>query len=112
MLGSSVLDRLLLPCQGELFYRVPRWRGKGVPLLTDKQGNPLGIGDVVDIHINDVMTAVVTEITEGGLVDGEGHISLAMLKVTVPIPIRLNPGQPAPVYLLKKAEPKPKARIM
>jgi len=80
--------------------------------VTDKQGNELAIGDTVDVPVDGIMSAVVSQIQEGGLVGPDGKPQPALLVLTIPIPMRLAPGQPAPVYLTRKAEkPQQKEKV-
>ena len=53
------------------------------------------------------MSAYVLEVDEGGLADANGRVREARLLVNIAVPIRLVPGHPAPVYVIRKAEKKP-----
>ena len=58
---------------------------------------------MVDIMINNLLTAYVIEIKEEVLVSAHGDKPKAQLLLNIAIPITLNVGQTAPVYIVRQA---------
>ena len=74
---------------------------------------------MVDIMINNLLTAYVIEIKEEVLVSAHGDKPKAQLFLNIAIPVTLNIGQEAPVYIVQEApeaeetvEPEGPRRIM
>ena len=72
--------------------------------MEDKTGRELHVGDWADLFISDIVTAFVADIQPGGLAGPNGQIQPAMLILQIHIPMKMNPGQRAPVYLVKQGE--------
>ena len=67
----------------------------------------------MDVFVSDILSAYVVEVRDGGLTDMNGHIEAALLVLNIAIPMRLSPGAPAPVYLIRESDkPKPKQVVM
>lgn len=75
--------------------------------MKDATGRDIEVGAVVDILVDEMLHALVIEASDGGILDGGGQPQPAKLVLNIQIPITLNPGQLAPVYLIRA--PKPKA---
>jgi hypothetical protein len=72
--------------------------------VKDKTNREIHAGDVVDVPVislygDDILSMVVVEVSDGGLLDPNGQPTPAKLILQCAIPIKLNPGQFAPVYL-------------
>ncbi len=80
--------------------------------MQDKTGRELHVGDWVDLFISDIVTAFVASCEEGGLAGPNGQIQPAMLILQIHIPMKMNPGQRAPVYLVKQGEEEKKTQVV
>ena len=86
--------------------------------MKDKTGREISVGCVVDVPtwaIREMLSAYVVEIREGGLVDKAGRKEPALLVLQIGIPMKISPGEPAPVYIVHESDrPKSeeKARVM
>jgi len=75
--------------------------------MFDKTGRELGLGDVVDVVVDDpVMSGVIVEVSDGGMLGGDGRPIPAKIVISVPVRIEITPGAPAPVYCIRKSKPK------
>lgn len=81
--------------------------------MKDKIGQDISVGAVVDVYVSDIVSAFVVEVREGGILGPNGP-EPALLVLNIAIPIRLRPGQPAPVYLVRQPDKpeQPAERIM
>ena len=50
------------------------------------------------------MAAYVVEVSDGGLVGADGRPEPAKLILHIGIPMKLNPGAPAPVYIIRESD--------
>lgn len=73
--------------------------------MKDKTGRTLSVGCLVDIIANGMLTAHVVEIREGGIIGPQGPMPPVLI-LQVGIPIKLEPGENAPVYLVRDVEKK------
>ena len=81
--------------------------------MTDKTGRTLEKGQVVDVLADGILSAYVIDVREGGIVGVDGRTEPATLVLQIAIPIKLSPGQPAPVYITRQTDrPKESERIM
>ena len=81
--------------------------------MKDKTGREITVGCVVDILADGMLSAFVVDIKEGGLVGANGRPEPATLVLQVGIPIKLNPGQPAPCYVVRESDkPKEEEKVM
>jgi len=88
-------------------------RGRQEALIKDKCGREITVGCVVDILADGMLSAFVVDIKEGGLVGANGRPEPATLVLQVGIPIKLNPGQPAPCYVVRESDkPKEEEKVM
>lgn len=72
--------------------------------MLEKTGRKLEVGQVVDVLADGILSAIVVEIREGGLVGADGRIEPALLVIQIGIPIRLAPGDRAPVYIVRASD--------
>lgn len=80
--------------------------------MKDKTGREIEVGACVDVFISDIVTAYVVRVEDGGLIGPNGP-QPALLLLQIAIPMKLNPGQPAPVYLVRQSDkPKPEEAVM
>lgn len=75
--------------------------------MKDKTGREIEVGQVVDVYFNDVLAAYVIEVRDGGLAGADGKTEPALLVLQIAIPMKLNPGQPAPVYIIRASDKPP-----
>ena len=71
--------------------------------MLDKTGRQIKPHQLVDIYIQDVLSAFVIEVHEETLVAVHGDRPKAQLLLNIAIPITLNVGQTAPVYIVRQA---------
>lgn len=71
--------------------------------MKDKCGTEVCVGQIVDILYEGMLSAHVIEVNEGGLVGGDGRIQPAVILLSVAIPVRLDPGDVAPLYVVRQA---------
>lgn len=80
--------------------------------MKDKCGRDIEVGAVVDVFISDIVSAYVVKIEEGGIIGPNGP-QPALLLLQIAIPMRLNPGQPAPCYVVRQSDkPNPEEVLM
>ena len=72
--------------------------------MKDKTGREIEVGCVVDVFISDIMAAYVVEVSDGGLIGPDNRPEPAKLILHIGIPMKLNPGQPAPVYIIRESD--------
>ena len=75
--------------------------------MKDKCGIEIEPGCVVDVLVDGIMAAYVLEVRNGGLVGPDGRPEPAMLILNIAVPIKMSPGAPAPVYVIRPSD-KPK----
>lgn len=75
--------------------------------MKDKCGVEITVGCCVDVYVSDVLTAFVVDMKDGGLVGADGRPEPARLVLSIGIPMKLNPGQVAPCYVVRQAEVAP-----
>jgi hypothetical protein len=80
--------------------------------MEDKTGREIHVSDWVDVFISDIVTAFVASIEEGGLAGPNGQIQPAMLILQIHIPMKMNPGQRAPCYLVRQGESKEEKQVV
>ena len=80
---------------------VPKMREQ---IMKDKLGKTLEVGQVCDIFISDIVSAFVVSIEEGTLADASGRQKPSVLLLNIAIPLKLNPGQPAHVYITRESD--------
>ncbi len=71
--------------------------------MNDKCGKEINVGDIVDVYCSGMLSAFVVEIRNGGLADSSGHIEPALLVLNIAVPLKMNPGQNAQVYIVREA---------
>ncbi len=70
--------------------------------MKDATNREIGVGDIVEVLANGMLRAVVTKITEPSALAGGSQ--KAELVVQCGVPFELNPGEEAPVYLIRKGQ--------
>lgn len=73
--------------------------------MKDKTGRDLRVGQVVDLHINEMMSAYVVEIHETPVADAAGRVRPPFIMLQVTIPLRADPRVGADVYIVREPEP-------
>lgn len=71
--------------------------------MNDKTGREVRKGQLVDILINDILRAFVIEVKEETIIAQHGKKPMAQLMLNIAIPVTLNIGQEAPVYIVREA---------
>lgn len=71
--------------------------------MKDKCGRVLAKGQLVDILINDILTAYVVEVKEEVIIQSHGQQPRAQLILNIAIPVTLDIGQEAPCYIVRQA---------
>lgn len=79
--------------------------------IQDKTGREITIGCVVDVFVSDILAAYVTEVRDGGLAGADGKTEPALLVLQIAIPMKLNAGEPAPVYIIRASDKPAKGRL-
>ena len=73
--------------------------------MKDKTGRDLSVGDIVEVLADGMLRAVVVKIQEAGAIIEDGRPRPAVLVIQCGVPFELNPGEEAPVYLIRKGKP-------
>lgn len=71
--------------------------------MKDKCGRDLEVGQVCDVFVSDIVSAYVVRVSDGGLLGPNGP-EPALLLLQIAIPMRLQPGMPAPVYITRASD--------
>ena len=80
--------------------------------MKDRTGRTIEKGQVVDIFISDIVSAVVIAVSDGGLVGPNGPAPATLL-LQVALPMKLRPGDPAQVYIVRESDrPKLDEKVM
>jgi hypothetical protein len=80
--------------------------------MRDRTGRELSAGCWVDLFISDIVTAFVISCEDGGLAGPDGRVQPAMIVLQIAIPMKLPPGAPANVYLVREAERKEEKQVL
>ncbi len=80
--------------------------------MLDKTGKTITVGAIVDVFVSDIVSAYVMEVRDGGLAGPDGKIEPALLLLNIAIPMRLPPGAPAHVYVVRASDQPKTERVM
>ncbi len=67
--------------------------------MVDKLGQEIKVGCMADVFVSDIVSAYVVEVQDGGIAGPDGRPQPPVLVLSVAIPMKLRPGQAAPIYV-------------